>query len=74
MKIGQRKYLFTKQPREMGERGINETTAESETAYLVFSATQDRKKSGGKTTEDNRRDRYLFRKMKGIMEIKSPLS
>ena len=66
--------MFTKQPRETGEHSINETPAESEMAYLVFSAAQDRKKSGGKTTEDNRRDCYLFRKMKGIMEIKFPLS
>lgn len=74
MKMGQRNFLFMKQPREMGEHSINETPTESEMAYLFFSAAQDRKKSGGKTTEDNRKDCYLFRKMKGIMEIKFPLS
>lgn len=58
----------------MGEHNINETPAESEMAYLVFSAVQDRKKSGGKTTQDNRRDCYLFREMKGIMEIMFPFS
>lgn len=69
-----KEVLFRKQPREMGAHSINETPAEWEMAYLVFSAAQDRKKSGGKISEDNRRDCYLFRKMKGIMEIKSPLS
>lgn len=53
MKRDQRKFLFTKQRREIGEHGINESLAGSEMVYLVFSATQDRKKSGGKTTEDN---------------------
>lgn len=66
--------MFMKQPREMGEHSIKETPTESEMAYLVSSAAQDRKKSGGKTTEDNRRGCYLFRKMKGIMEIKPPFT
>jgi len=69
-----KEVLFAKQAREMGEHRTNETPAESEMAYLVFSDAQDRKKSGGKTTEDNRTDCYLFRKVKGIMEIKFPLS
>lgn len=43
-------------------------------AYPVFSVAQDREKSGGKTTEDKRSNCYLFRKMKGIMEIKFQLS
>lgn len=58
----------------MGEHSENETPAESEMAYLVFSAAQDRENSGGKTTEDNRSDCYLFRKIKDIMEIKFQLS
>lgn len=58
----------------MGEHSENETPAESEMAYLVFSAAQDREKSGGKTTEDNRSNCYLFRKIKDIMEIKFQLS
>lgn len=56
--------MFTEQLREMGEYGKNEIPAESEMSYLVFSAAQDREKSGGKTTEDNRSNCYLFRKMK----------
>lgn len=39
--------MFMKQPREMGEHSIKETPTESEMAYLVSSAAQDRKKSGG---------------------------
>lgn len=66
--------MFTEQLREMGEYSENETPAESEMAYLVFSAAQDSEKSGGKTTEDNRSNCYLFRKMKDIMEIKFQLS
>lgn len=64
--------MFTEQLREMGEYSENETPAESEMAYLVFSAAQDRENSGGKTTEDNRSNCYLFRKMKD-MEIKFQL-
>lgn len=63
-----------RQPRQRGGHIINGSLAELEMAYLVFSAAQDREKSGGKTIEGNRRDCYLFRKMKGIMEIHPPRS